>query len=239
MFGSILDRLFVAISNRNGKLPLYVENYTYKNENANSNWVCFIPEFCYRIPFIRKRLTPDGINEEAYILPKTVIQPDPNLTRIFLDNVLGKAIRKQNQSYLERKVNVLGISLGNVLAFRFAENFQVNKLISVVPGSRLAECIWESIATNKLAQNSGINLREYQASLASYNPIESISRISHTYQEIHLGVYDLMIPYRRGMELAKKIQKKFRTSLYCNRFSGHVETIVSFSKRFPEITRSV
>lgn len=129
----------------------------------------------------------------------------------------------------------MSISLGNVLGFRFAEHFKVNKFISVVPGSRLAECIWESIATKKIAQNSGKSLRDYKKVLANYNPIESVSRIKPLYSEMYLGRNDLMIPFKRGEELAKVMKKRFKTRVICLKSSGHVETIFEFSKQFPRI----
>jgi len=235
MLGSLLDRIFVACSNRNGKLPSQIESHTFRNEDTNSNWVCFVPEFCYRVPFIRRRLIPEGIDMDIYILPKTAVQPNPELTHKFLDDILSTAIKKQNQFYLKKRVNVLGISLGNVLAFRFTEHFQVNKLISVVPGSRLAECIWEGIATNKIAQNSGRILRDYQTSLTDYNPIESVPRVNPAISEIYLGMRDLIIPFNRGDELAKTMLGRHKTNVQYNKYSGHVETIISFSKEFPKI----
>lgn len=238
MLGSLLDRIFVAYSNRNGSLPLQIEHHSFRNGDVTSNWVCFIPEFCYRIPSIRKRIIPEGINLDVYVLPKTIIQPNPELTRVFLDDVLRVATQNQTKHYSRKEVNVLGISLGNVLSFRFAEQFPVNNLLSVVPGSRLAECIWESIATNPITENSGRSLQDYQKSLANYNPIESVSRINPSVSEIYLGGRDLMIPSKRGKELAQAMQEKVKVNIKYHRFSGHVETVVSFSKKFHKIVHN-
>lgn len=235
MLGSFLDRIFIACSDRSGNLPLEIESHTSRSEYPGHNWVCFMPEFCYRTGHIRKKLILENINMEVYILPKTAIQPDPGLTHDFLDSVLGSAIKKQSLLYPGRRVNVLGISLGNVLAFRFAEHFKVNGLVSVVPGSRLAECIWESAATGEIAQKSGKSLDDYKKSLSDYNPIESVPRINPQYSEVHLGTCDLMIPYARGEELAKAMQQRFRVNLSLSRFSGHVETIFYFSRQFSRI----
>jgi esterase/lipase len=178
------------------------------------------------------------MNIEFYVLPKIPISPNPKITRDFLDKTLKKAIWKQKKIYPGKEVNVLGISMGNVLAFRFAQHFKVNKFISVVPGSRLAECIWESIATRKIVQNSGRSFEEYKKNLADYNPIENVKKITPTFSEIYLGKGDLMIPYKRGKELAELMEKKLKTKIKTRRFSGHVETVINFSKEFSKIARA-
>ena len=241
MLGSLLDKTFVACSHKRGALPSQIEHHAYKHNNSSPNWVCFIPEFCYRVPFLRNCLIQEGVNVDLYVLPSatSAVQSNPKLTCKFLDDVLVGAIQRQKQNYYGKKVNVMGISLGNVLAYRFAENFRVDKLFSVVPGSRLAECIWESIATNSIAKNSGRSLQDYQEALAGYNPIESASKIKPSYTEIHLGLCDLMIPYFRGNELAKKMKSKFNTKVECGKYSGHVETIISFSIKFPKIASTL
>ena len=236
MLGSLLDRVFVACTNRKGELPLQVEHYSFfkkdSNDDPDINWVCFVPEFCYHVSFIRKRIVSEGANMDIYVLPRTAVQPNPQLTCRYLNSVFKTAIRNQARLYSGKEVNVLGISMGNVLAFRFAEHFQVNKLVSVVPGSRLAECIWESIATNPIAESSGKDLQDYKRSLAGYNPIEWCSSINPRSSEIHLGTCDLMIPTERGKELAEVMQRRFETDVKYHRFSGHLDTILSFSKHF-------
>jgi hypothetical protein len=233
MFDSILDKIFVACSNRNGEIPSKAKSYQIKErERAKYNWVCFVPEFCDRIYLIKNKIIKEGKNVNFYILPKTTIQSNPKLTQKFLDNILKEAITNQKRNP-SKKINVLGVSLGNVLAFRFAEYFKINKLISVVPGSRLAECAWESIATKEIVRNSGLNLKDYKKILKNYNPIESVPKISTKYAEIFLGTSDLMIPYQRGKELAEAMQKNFKNiNVYSRKFSGHVETIFYFVKQF-------
>lgn len=239
MLGSLLDRFYSTYSNRKGKLSLKVDHHVLKGGNTNINWVCFVPECCYYISFIREKIILENLNMDIYVLSNIAVQPDPELTHKYLDNILKAATKNQTNSYFNKKVNVLGISLGNVLAFKFAEHFRVNKLFSVIPGSKLAECIWESIATKEIAQNSGRNLQDYKKSLSDYNPIESVSKINPDISEIYLGMCDLMIPYKRGKELAKEMQKRFKTKLYQYRYSGHAETLFSFLKKFNKEMRVV
>jgi len=229
MLGSFLDILSSILISRNGDLPTNIEYHSTKKSKSKKNWVMFLPETCYRLApkKILKRT-----NLDIYILPKTIIQPNPKLTNKFLNKILNTAIKNQKKNYPKKEVNVLGISIGNVLSFRFAEHFKVNRFLSVVPGSKLAECIWESISTHKIAKNSGKTLKDYQRDLKNYNPIESIPRINPKISEIHLGLRDLMIPYKRGKELAEAMKKKHNTKIHNKKHSGHIETILSFSKQF-------
>ena len=232
MLNSFLDLIFASIGDRTGELPSKIQHHSQRAKNNDPNWVCFIPEFCYRVSFIKNRIILPGTNMDIYVLPKTAIQPDPELTDRFLNDILDSAKRQQENLFPGGKVNILGISLGNVLAFRFAEHYQTNKLISVVPGSRLADCIWESIATNKIARGSGRTLQEYRQILKLFDPISSVPRITPAYAEIFLGLHDLIIPYGRGEELAKAMETKFRIKKYLYKTSGHVETVIHFSKHF-------
>jgi len=235
MFGSLLDRADVIFSRRRGELPSGVNNLQPTGVPSGNNWVYFLPSSCYDFRFIWNRLVFDGLNVDAYVLPKTIIQPDPELTRKFLDNVLLLSLTNQEHLSPGRAVNVLGISTGNVLAYRFAEQHRVNRLISVVPGSRLAECIFESSATRRIAEKSGRSLGEYRESLEDYNPIDSIGRIAPRSTDIYLGKHDIMIPFRRGIKLAEAMREKYGAKVHCERFSGHVGTILSFSKQFRKI----
>ncbi len=232
MFGSILDRIFIAFSHRKGRLSSKIIHYSFKNKDAKQNWIYFIPEFCYRFAFLRDKLILKNANIEVYILPKMIIQPNPELTRKFLDKVLKTAIKTQLRNSPDEEVNVLGISTSVAVAFRFAERFKVNKFISVTPGSRLAECIWESIGATYISQNPHKYLKDYQRSLINYNPIESISKINPKISEVYLGKYDVMIPYNRGKELADKMKRNGKTKIFCNQYSGHVETLFYFLKKF-------
>jgi|WetSurMetagenome_2_1015567.scaffolds.fasta_scaffold392975_2 hypothetical protein len=139
--------------------------------------------------------------------------------------------KKRNKS--KQPLNILGISLGNVLAFKFATLFKTNKLISVVPGSKLPECIWESVTTGKIAKNSGKGLKGYRKELSCFNPIDDLKKIKINCCEIYLGTSDKMIPFKRGLQFAKEAKKILKnTDIKVYKTCGHIETVLKFSNKF-------
>lgn len=233
MLKSIPDEILVKLEKRVGKLSKKINHISLKNSSAKETWVCFVPEFIIRLNYTKKKLA-QNINAEIYVSATKAVQPKPKTTKKYLDKILNEAIKRQKKNKFGGKLNVLGVSMGNVLAFRFANHFKINKFIAVVPGSKLPECIFESIATRKIAANSGKNLKAYQKELKIYDPDANLDNLKAKKIKIYLGDYDLMIPYKRGWELVKKMRKKGlkpSVKIYFN--SGHVETIIaSFGEIF-------
>ena len=229
MLGSLLDRFYVAFENRNGEIPKEIQQIQIQGKNSEK-WICFLPEGILKFFYTRRILS--GRNCDIYVIPKTAIQPNPFLTRDFLEGITEKAINDYSKSR-ERKINVLGISLGNAPAYVFASLFPVDRFISVVPGSLLPECIWESIATKKIAENSGRTLENYQEALDYFSPIRNLSSLKVNSLEVYLGKSDKMIPYKRGKELIDEMERiKLNTRTAIFPFSGHCEAILYFSRNF-------
>jgi hypothetical protein len=228
MFKSVPDKIVAKFEKRVGKLSQKVNLVSNKNNSSKEIWVCFVPEFIARLGYTRKKLLAKNINSEIYISSEKAVQPDPKETRKYLDKVLAEAIKKQKNNDSKISLNVLGISMGNVLAFRFANYFKINRLVSIVPGSKLPECIWESIATKKIALASNKDLKAYQKELAIYDPDANLDNLKAKKIEVYLGRYDLMIPYQRGLELVEKMKKKgLKPIVKTYTTSGHVETIIN------------
>ena len=133
----------------------------------------------------------------------------------------------------EKRINVLGISLGNAPAYKFADFFHVERFVSVVSGSLLPECIWESIATKKIAENLGRTLDDYREALDDFSPIKNLGNLKANSLEIYLGRYDKTIPYKRGRELIDEMRiKGLNPEVTTYSFSGHCETVLSFARNF-------
>ena len=230
MFGSILDYLYITFENRNGEIPEEIQHIK-TNDGDSENWICFLPEGVLKFSYVKNKIL-SARNSNAYVIPKTAIQPDPKLTRNFLEKVTEKAINDYSKTQ-EKSVNVLGISLGNAPAYKFADYFPVKRFVSVVPGSLLPECIWESISTRKIAENSGITLEDYREALDDFSPARNLENLKANSIEVYLGKFDRLIPYQRGKELVDKIEEKGlnpRTTIFPA--SGHCETILRFAWDF-------
>ena len=205
-----------------------------KNKNINDHWMCFLPESILRFGYIKRKVI-SSRNLEICVIPKTAIQPNPLLTKEFLEKVTEEAINQYSKKQKEVDVNILAVSFGNAPAYRFASVFPVGRFVSVVPGSFLPECIWESIATRRMAENSGYTLEDYRNALDSFSPLRNLDSLKVKSLEIYLGCYDKMIPYQRGKELVEEMErKKLNPKVIIYPFSGHCEAILRFAKNFGE-----
>ena len=229
MLGSILDYLYVISENRSGEIPKEIQHIQTSGEDAE-NWICFLPEGVLKFSHTRKRIL-SMRNCDVYVLPKTTIQPNPESTGELLEKITENAIN--NYSKKREEINILGVSLGNAPAYKFANAFPINQFVSVAPGSLLPECIWESIATRRIAENSGRILDDYQKALDEFSPIRNLDNLKANSLEIYLGQYDKMIPYKRGKELVNEMKKRElnpKTVIFS--MSGHCETIFHFARDF-------
>lgn len=137
-------------------------------------------------------------------------------------------------------ITVLGISIGNCPAYRFAAETGAKRLISVVPGSRLAESLWRSNATKKEvmeAKKRGFTFEDFQKELSPFDPIRYVPSLSGRV-DVFLGRYDRMIPYALGKELADELERsaKARSGLdvmvHTSRFGDHSSTAYGFIRKF-------
>ena len=230
MLGTTLDYLYVAFENRIGEIPEEVQ-HIQRDENDSERWICFLPEGVLKFSYVRNKIL-SGKNSDVYVIPKTAIQPNPEITRELLEKIIGMSISNRFKQP-EGILNVLGISLGNAPAYLFANFFPVNRFVSVVPGSLLPECIWESIATREITEGSGKTLDDYREVLNDFSPLRNLNSLKVDSLEVYLGKCDKMIPYERGRELVDRMEKiglKPRTKVLP--FSGHCETIFYFTKDF-------
>lgn len=175
MLGTILDYLYVLSQNGVGDIPKKLERISIKEKDTDDFWICFLPEAVLRFEFIKRKIAYSR-KLDIYVIPKAAIQPNPSLTREFLERVTEEAINQNSKE--GRKINLLGISLGNAPAYKLANVFHVDRFVSVVPGSFLPECIWESIATRRMAENSGYNLNYYKEALDDFSPIRNLDSLS-------------------------------------------------------------
>ncbi len=118
----------------------------------------------------------------ALEIPATTVQSTPEGTRSAMDeayHLVSNNVR--NRQINPEKMIVLGESIGCCQASRFAAEFGTKRLILALPGSKLAECIFESYTTRseaREAQRRGFYLSDYQRELAIYDPVTYVPHIS-------------------------------------------------------------
>ena len=201
MFG-LLDRFYALTLSgykelENSKQDIHWT--PYYNESTDL-WLCFLPSFAYRSRRIRERILPKTGSLWVCEIPKFTIQPNPSITREILEKVSEKGNQLIEQSHIKNP-SFLGVSLGNAPAFYLANlTGSTGRLVSVAPGSYLPECIRESVATSHIVKKGlrrGYSFEDYVAHLSQFSPINNLDNLQ-TQTEVHLGRYDLMIPYKRG-----------------------------------------
>ncbi|MBU0958365.1 MAG: hypothetical protein KKB31_00325 [Nanoarchaeota archaeon] len=213
MFG-ILDRYYVG--RKKGVIGEDIDWSARINDSGTSNdsWYCFVPKLVMKNGFVWRGLVPhEGrvvVYTTSYI---NLIVPNAVKTRDNLRVIYDDAIKKMQQdSSRGRKINVLGVSIGNVLSVRLANEVsgsRINRLVSIVGGGFLGRSAWDSIATRDVAQNSGCDsVEEYEEILAEFGPAYYLPNIFAEKVFARFGGNDLMIRYNpHGMELRNSLEK--------------------------------
>ena len=207
MFG-LIDKIYASRKLRSD----YVEPETdwkpeiIRNSNKKDSWFCFVPRSVSEMPLLRKGIIPKDGDVFVYTISSlNLIKPSPEETIKGLQEIYDDAIERMNSSSAEgHALNILGVSLGNVLSIRVAGSIsKIEKLVSIVGGDRLGLSAWDSILTWHIARQSGCSSpEEYEKRLSIFSPINYIDGIMADKISIRFGTKDLMIPFKRGEELA-------------------------------------
>lgn len=228
MFG-ILDLIYsYVLEYKDGKnVKLNGKPAVKIDRKSDETWFCFLPVSAFR-PIMNGSLFPKKGNVVAYLVPRII--PNPAKSYMRISRVYNDALKRAKSHAISgKKINILGVSLGNVIAYRLATKVKAKELISIVPGSKLPECIWDGIATRKSTRTSGFKFEDFNKCLSSFNPIDNVNKINSRI-EIHLGGYDKVVPYKRGLELLNKLKakkKNFILRLHPN--LGHCAVIFKFA----------
>jgi len=230
----LLDRLYVARENREGKAPRIVKHYSSKSLDSDEHWVCFVPEGPFWSRVVRGKIFDLLPEIDIYLISEKAVQSDPRETRKYLDRVLGAAYSEQARRTSGELLNVIGMSIGNVLAYNFARQFPTTNLVSVVPGARLADCIFESRATRDIPNRGNFDLEDYRRELREFNPIEALEGMLVDKLNLFYGTSDLMIPSSSGRELAEAVRNRrnLKSEIIKYLGCGHVMSVLKFAQDF-------
>ncbi|MFA5916751.1 MAG: hypothetical protein WC850_00770 [Candidatus Gracilibacteria bacterium] len=220
-----------------GKREKKMDLISYKRiETQNGDnqivWVCFLPWRMHFEEAEKLGLIPKKGRIICYTGPIGLANLDPNISKQLLLSLVNDIKSLNLQSF-----NVLALSIGNYPGFYVANHFNVNKLVSVVPGSYLGGAIFDGIATKHIKRDSmayGIeNGKKYDFIIKGTNPIENLDNLNFDI-EIHLASHDLFIPTFYGNMLIEEIKKKNKNLKVINYTGkGHVLTVLKFGKDNP------
>ena len=224
----LIDRLYASRKLQSD----YVEPETdrkpevIKNGEKKVSWFCFVPRGVSKTPFLRNGIIPKDGDVFVYTISSlNLIKPNPEETVERLQEIYDDAIERMNSSSAEgHALNILGVSLGNVLSIRAAGsiNSGIERLVSIVGGSNLGLSAWDSLLTRYIAKQSGCSSpEEYEKRLAVFSPVNYTGGLIANQISIRLGTMDLFIPYKYGQQLAnaliergKKINSKIDYKSY-------------------------
>lgn len=206
-------------------------------EPQNQTVVAFLPSVLMVGKYLGNRILrcveERGLGVLAIEIPAKTVQATPRGTREAMDEVYDLVSERVcSRQLASEQMIVVGESIGCCQASRFAAKMGTKRLSLALPGSKLAECIFESYTTRgekREAQRRVFQLADYQQALQVYDPILYVPRISG-YVAIQVATHDIMIPSRRGFELLEEFEKeaKWRGNLnvqqrvyqYCDHSSG-------------------
>jgi len=229
----LIDRLYASRKLQSD----YVEPETdrkpevIKNGEKKVSWFCFVPRGVSKTPFLRNGIIPKDGDVFVYTISSlNLIKPNPEETVERLQEIYDDAIERMNSSSAEgHALNILGVSLGNVLSIRAAGsiNSGIERLVSIVGGSNLGLSAWDSLLTRYIAKQSGCSSpEEYEKRLAVFSPVNYTGGLIANQISIRLGVFspvnytggltanqisirlgtmDLFIPYKYGQQLANAL----------------------------------
>jgi len=229
----IFDKIYSIVGNKKRIKEIGDVNFKRIETGKSNNliWVCFLP---WRVSFKEAKkigLVPKNGRVITYEGPIGLANPDPNIAKELLKKIVSdlKLLKLNN-------FNILAHSIGNYPAFFVANHFNVKKLVSVVPGSKLGACIYDSIVTQevkKMAIKLGYNNSfQYDLCITKTNPISNLDNLPSDI-EIHIATHDFFIPTIYGEELISELIKNRNPKILRYNNKGHVLTLAKFGKDNP------
>ncbi|PIN89811.1 hypothetical protein COU61_02990 [Candidatus Pacearchaeota archaeon CG10_big_fil_rev_8_21_14_0_10_35_13] len=184
------------------------------NGNHQESWYCFVPRIISDINYFSKTILPQNGKRTIYtISSQKIMVSDPLETVVKLRAIYENSIKRmQTDIGSGLAINLMGISLGNVLSIRLAANLpkgKVKKLVSLVGGAQLGLSAWDSILTGHTARQSGCRTpNEYERKLEEFSPINYTENLTLGSIFSRFGSSDLLIPFQpHGKKLAEALAK--------------------------------
>lgn len=195
--------------------------------------------------FAVKRKIPKDFGIIEFQYPKKILTTDAIETKNnFLDFIkhITKDLRKLNK-IKKRNFYFIGHSLGGLFGMIIADKIDVKKMVLLVPGYNLAEAFWHSkskqttFCREQMIKN-GMTLKKLKELWKTISPDHYFHKkaIKSEYY-IKLSKKDKVIPYKNGLELIKKLEKKKTHMILKTSYLPHTLTVVFYTIFPKEIIR--
>ena len=196
-------------------------------------WYCFVPKIVVRDKGLREGILPKEGKVVTYVISSlNLVASDAEQFMCNLRQIYDDAMEKINEDLKQwRDINLLGISLGNVLSCKIANslpNKKVKNLVSLVGGGRLGSSTWNSIMTSHIAKSSGCkSVQEYEGLVQEFSPLNNLEGVNAQRLFARFGSSDLLIPYnpdgkelRNSLENLKVNEKDIKTYPFADHCSA-------------------
>lgn len=236
MFGFV-DRFFVKRWNSKS----FQEKWDWKPEvvegDSDEVWYCFVPSEVMNSNSLKSRLVPAKGAAVVYTSSyRAMIFSDANKTKRIFEKIYRDAKERMLKDFKKgKKINLAGISLGNIFSVRLAHDIpEVKRFISIVGGVHPGRVAWHSIATSWIVRKSKYkSAKEYGEAIAEFAPLRYFENLHVDKIFARFGGFDLIVPYNPyGKELknALKNLKASSKDIKTYWWADHVTSIFLASK---------
>jgi hypothetical protein len=130
------------------------------------------------------------------------------------------------------KIQLVGLSLGNVALTLVAEEFPEYESASmIVPGSDLAACMWEGLRTRHVMEafaKQGITKEQLRKDWKCLAPANHAAAFEDKDVSLHISSTDKIIPAVYQLEMEDSLQQAGARVSSVYRRMGHVSTLTQF-----------
>ena len=206
------------------------------NGNPEPYSFCFVPKFVLHNQSVREGIIPQQGTAFIYKMSSSyhlAVNPEDTLSR--LQAIEDDVSLRISQLPKGRDIRMVGVSFGNVLAFKTAAEHGARELIPILPGAKLGACAYDSALTGRIARQSGLSYDSYVEALSSFDPIAYVPKLIAERIEMHIATRDIMIRYHHGKELADSLlQHHTHARVYVHRGADHAGGIMRASRERKE-----
>ena len=199
--------------------------HDYVTDEDGPIWVVFLPWRITLDEAKQHKLLPTTGRVIAYEGPIGLVNPDPSHVKDYILKLV-----KDLRSKKIGKFNLVGLSVGNYVAFYAASKFKhIEKFISVVPGYDLGACMYDSCSASlvaDMAKELGYRSHHaYDKELKQFNPGKHFNNLPKNI-EIHIAEHDKSIEVTHALKLIKRLKKlELNINEIIYKGKGHVLTI--------------
>jgi hypothetical protein len=207
--------------------------HDYRTKKPGPTWVVFLPWRTTLKEAKTHNLLPTTGRVIAYEGPIGLVNPDPAHVKDFLLKLVKDLKKKKLKQF-----NLLGLSVGNYVAFYVASMFDnVEKFVSVVPGYDLGACMYGSNSASlvaEMAKELGYeDHHAYDKELKGFNPGKHFRNLPKDI-EVHVAEKDQSIESSQALRLIDELKDmglNIHATIYPGK--GHVLTIAHFGQTHP------